>query len=151
MNIFIFALGKVLEIDVGKCPPFLICMRYEIIGQVKRKRCQDDSRIEIGPEHPVIADPAAENSNDLSVGCHLRGEIDYGDKCEKVTEQVDEIRNKIKIVIEDDGMKRCMFGNKFINVFRQVKNNDDQDQQGDRIEKSTQEFFNDIVIDGFHR
>jgi hypothetical protein len=47
-------------------------------------------------------------------------------------------------------MKRSMLGYEFIDIFRQVENNDYQDQQGDGIKKSTQEFFNNIVIDGFH-
>ena len=81
----------------------------------------------------------------------MRCEIYYRDKSEKVTEQVDEIWDEIKIVIENDGMKRRLLGYEFVNVLRQVENNDYQDQQGDGIEKCTQEFFNNIVIDGFHR
>lgn len=81
----------------------------------------------------------------------MRGEINDRDKSEQVAEKIDEIREEIKIIIEDDGIKRGLLGNEFINVFRQVENNDYHDQQGNRIEKCTQEFFNDIIIDGFHR
>jgi hypothetical protein len=48
----------------------------------------------------------------------LRGEINDRDKSEQVTEKIDEIREEIKIIIEDDGIKRGLLGNKFINVFR---------------------------------
>jgi hypothetical protein len=85
------------------------------------------------------------------MGSHLRCKIDDGNECEQVTEKVDKVRDEIEIVVENDGVKRGFFGNKFINVFRQVENNNDKDQQGDRIKKRTQEFLNNIKIDGFHR
>jgi hypothetical protein len=37
----------------------------------------------------------------------MRGEINDRDKSEQVTEKIDEIREEIKIIIEDNGMKRA--------------------------------------------
>jgi hypothetical protein len=81
----------------------------------------------------------------------MGSEINDRDKGEQVTEKIDEIRKKIKVIIENDSFEGGLLGNEFIDIFRQVENNDNQDQQGNRIEKCTQELFNDIVIDGFHR
>jgi hypothetical protein len=77
-------------------------------------------------------------------------EIYYRNKCEKITEKVDEIGDEIEVIIEYDCVERGLFGDELIDVFGKVENDDDHDQQRNGIEKGTQEFFNDIVIDRFH-
>jgi hypothetical protein len=150
MNMFVFAFRKVPEIDIGESPSFLVCVGDQEISQVKGKQCQKDSRDKIGPQHPVVTDSAAQNGYDFGITGHVGCEIDDRYKCEKIAEQVNKVRDKIQIVIKNDGIQGRIFGDEFVDVFGKVENDDDHDQQRNGIKKSTQELFYDIVIDRFH-
>jgi hypothetical protein len=80
------------------------------------------------------------------VGC----KINDRNEREEVTEEIYKIRYEIQVIIENDGLERGFLGDELVDIFRKVENNDDHDQQRNGIEKRTQEFFNDIVIDGPH-
>jgi hypothetical protein len=58
----------------------------------------------------------------------MGSEVNNGNEGEEVTEKIDEIGDEIKIVIENNGIQRCLLGNKFINIFRKIENDDDHDQ-----------------------
>jgi hypothetical protein len=104
MDMLIFALGKILEINIGERPSFLVCIRDQEIGKVERQKGKQDSGNEIRPEHPVITDPAAEDRNDLRIGSHMRGEIYDRNESKEITEQINEIWDEIEVIIEDDGI-----------------------------------------------
>ncbi len=60
------------------------------------------------------------------------------------------MRNEVEVVIKNDGLCWCFLFNELINIFREVKNNGNGNDERNRKEKSSQELFDDIEINFFH-
>jgi hypothetical protein len=125
-------------------------VRDDEICQEKRKRPKDHCRYEIGEQHTPEADAAAEDCNNFGIRGHPGSEKDDGDESQQVTEQVDEIGNKIEVIIKNDCLKRGIPAQKIINFLRNIENNDDKNQQHQGEKECAQEFPDDIQINGPH-
>jgi hypothetical protein len=51
------------------------------------------------------------------MACHVGGEVNYGDKSEEIAEKIDKIRDKIEVIVKNNGFKRSLFRNEFVNIF----------------------------------
>jgi hypothetical protein len=120
------------------------------IGKDEGKQTQDGGRDDIGKQHPAKADPAAQDGDDLCVGGHPGGEKNNGNKGQKVAEEVDEVRDKVEIVIEYDRVERCIPLQEVIDLFGDIKDDHDENEEEQGKEECSQKFLNDIEIDRLH-
>ena len=58
-------------------------------------------------------------------------------------------RNKIQVIIKNDGMQGCMVSDKIINFLCNINHNGNRTQQKDGEEKSNEELFDDIPVECF--
>jgi hypothetical protein len=139
------------NIPVLENASLLVGLRDQEVRKVKGDHCQDNCGDEIGTEHAIIAHPAAEDGHDLCIGGQLCSEIDHRDEREEVAEQVYEIWDEVDVVIKNDPFQRGPLFEELIDVFGNVEDDHDEDQQEDGEKKGAQELLDDIQVNFLHR
>ena len=101
----------------------------------------DQSRGEyVRDHHPVEADSAGEDGDDLGIRGHLGREEDHRDEHEQRTEHVHEVRHEVDIIVEDDGLQRRFLAYEIVDLLADVEDDDDADDQNQRHEEGAYEF-----------
>ena len=85
-------------------------------------------------------DSAGQDGDDLRIRSHFRREEYYRDEHEQRTEHVHEIRNEVHVIVEYDGLQRCLLADKVINLFADVEDDDDADDEKQRNKECGNEF-----------
>jgi hypothetical protein len=78
-------------------------MWYYPVDKKERKEHQHKSTHKIGAQKPEITYTTAKNSNNFAVCGHFRRKKYYGNKREQSTEKINEIGNKVYIIIKHNG------------------------------------------------
>ena len=82
----------------------------------------------------------------MLIGVSLSSKKDNGYKDKQRRKQICEIWNEIKIVVEHNCMKRCLAFNKIIQLLRYVKDHRNHNDQCQRKEKRSEEFFYYVFV-----
>ena len=97
------------------------------VGQEEGEKAQYDRADKIREEQPFKTHPAAEDGDDLRIRGHAGSKEDDGNKGEQVTEKVNEVGDKVEIVIKNNGTQRGIKFQEIINFFRDIENDHDKD------------------------
>jgi hypothetical protein len=150
MDIPAVVFGQLFHIGISEDQPGMVRFGYQKITKVKREYRQKKRSDQIRSQKTPEADTTAQNGHDLRVRSHLGSEKDHRNKGKKIDEQVNEVRNKVQIVVEHNGPKRRLVPDKTVQIFRNIKDDHNDDQQSNGIKKCAQELFDNIDIQDLH-
>jgi hypothetical protein len=85
------------------------------------------STVQVGAEHALIADAAAQDGHNFGVGGHFGGEEKCGDEDEQRPVEAEEVGDEVQVVFEDDFVSGCAVANKVVEFFGDVESDDDDD------------------------
>ena len=125
-----------MDVLFFKIEHFLVGERKNEIGKEKGNQDKNNGREDIWEKQSPETDTAGQDSDYFWIPGHPWGEKDHRDKRQQITEKINEIRNKIKVVIENDGAYWCIAAKEIVYFFRNVKNYDDKNQKHQRKEES---------------
>ena len=115
--------------------------------QPQRERSDDERPQEIGPHQPPETHAARKHSHDLGLIGHFRGEENDGDEGEQSAELVDEERDEIQVIVENDRLERRFRFRKVVDLLHVVEDHHDHDDHRDSEEVGAQELAEDIPVE----
>ena len=140
MDIPSHTLGLVLEVLGLEGNSGLIGVRndkkIETEGESGYEGCGDHIR----DHHPVETDTAGEDGNDFRISRHLRSEEYHRYEYEQRAEHIHEVRDKVHIIVKDDGFERGFLSHKVIDSFTDIEDDHDTDNEEQRNEERADEF-----------
>ena len=131
----------------GEFQPVGVGTGDDVHVQAERQEGDDARGNEVRDHHPAVAHAAAEDGDDLAVRGHPGGEEDHRDEDEQRREHVYEVRDVVKVVVEDDRTQRGLVLDEVIDVLRQVDDDDDADDEQQRYEEGQDELLDDVAVD----
>lgn len=140
-------LGLILEILGFEGDSGLVRVRYD-----KKIETEGESRNQccgyhIRNHHPVKTDSAGKNGNYLCIRRHLRGKEDYRYEYEQRAEHIHKVRDKVYIIVKDDGFERGLLGHKVIDSFTDIEDDHNTDDEQQRHKKGADELPHYIKVD----
>lgn len=139
----------VVDIVVPEVYSFTVGTGNDVIPQEPGEEGDEGRRYQVGAHQPLVGNSAAQNGDDFGIVGHLGGEVDDRNKDKKRTEEVGKVRNEVEVILKDNVFGGDVFRNEFVEVFRDVEDRGDADDQGNGIEEGSEELPGDIKVDGF--
>ena len=112
----------------------------------KGKQGNERGRYQIRHHEPMVTDAAGEHGHHLRVLRHLGGEENHRQEHEHGRILVHKIRDKIEVIVKDDGPQRGFLAHEILNFFTDVEDDDDQGQEGDGDEERHQELPDNVPV-----
>ena len=100
-GIFYLFISDILILEVNTCN---ICRRNNERAQYKTGYRNNPRRNSIRQHKPPETHAAGKHRNNLRIVCQLRGKEDNRNKREQRTEQVGKVRDKVHVIIQDNGL-----------------------------------------------
>ena len=92
---------------------------------------------------------SCQHGDNLGVACKLRREEDHGDEDEERREQIGEVGDEVRVVVEHNGFQRCVILRELCQVLVHVEHDGDGDNQDDGEEIGADELLDDIPVEPF--
>ena len=121
-------------------------MRDHVEVEPQREQRDQRRRRDVGHHHPVVADAAGQDGDDLGVRRHPGGEEDHRDEDEQRGEHVDQVRDVVAVVVEDDRLERRLVLDEVVYLLREVEDDDHDDDEQHRQEEGRDELLRDVPV-----
>lgn len=149
MDVAVLEFDGVLDVDVLELEFHLVAVRDHPAVEVERERSQETRRHEVGAEHAAEGDAGIQDGDDLRIGGHACCEVDHRDEHEQRREQVGEVGDEVEVVVEYDLAERRLALDEVVDLFRDIENDRDQNDQCQGEEERPQELADDIAVEDF--
>ena len=132
MHIPSHTLGLILEILGFKGDSRLVGIWNDEEIEAKGECGNEGGGHHVRQHHPMEADSTGQYGDDLRIRSHLGCKEYYRNEHEQRAEHIHEVRNKVYIIVKDDGFERRFLGHKVINSLTDIEddhNTDDEEQR----------------------
>ena len=146
MDVSSDTLVSVLDVLRLEVKSRLVGIRYDEKVKPKRQQGNYSSREYVRHHHPMEADSAGKDGDDFRIGCHLGRKEDHRNEHEQRAEHVYEVRDKVHVVVEDDGLERSLLRHEVINRLTDVEDDDDADDEQQRHKEGSHELLYYIEV-----
>jgi len=121
-------------------------MRQHIV--LKKECAQRDEGCgdQVWQQQAPEAHPAVEHGDDLGVYRHPRSKEDHRYEDKHRGEQRGEVGDEIKVIVENDGIERCLFLDEVINLLREVEYHRYAQYEHKRKDECPEELPDDVPV-----
>ena len=141
MDVSSYGFRLALYVRLLKFDSRLVGLRYDEEIEIQGHDGDERGGEYVRDHHPVEADSAGKDRNDLSVSRHLRREEYDRDEHEQRAEHVHEVRHEVDVIVEDDGLQRRFLAHEIVDLLADVEDDDDADDQDQGHEERAYELF----------
>ena len=124
----------------------LVGARYDEEIEAQAHDRDEESREKIGIHQTPETHSSREHGYDLAVAGQFGGEENHRDEDKQRAEHIDEVRNEIQVIIEDNSFQRGLLVDEVIYLLTDIENDDYDDNQQQRHEESTYELPYDVAV-----
>ena len=129
MDISSYGFRLALYVRLLKFDSRLVGLRYDEEIEIQGHDGDERGGEYVRDHHPVEADSAGKDRNDLSVSRHLRREENDRDEHEQRAEHVHEVGHEVDVIVEDYGLQRRFLAHEIVDLLADVEDDDDADDQ----------------------
>ena len=146
MHISAYSLDLLLDVLVFEFQSRLIGFGYDKEVETQGENGDERGGEYIRQHHPMEADSAGEDGDNLRVGSHFRCEENHRNEHEQRTEHIHEVRYKVDVIVEYDSPQWRFLAHELIDLLTDVEDDDDADDQKQRHKERRYEFLDDINV-----